>query len=1009
MVNICNAIHSVIFAMACLLLFIASGSATAQTIVNGTLSLSSGEIRSDNLQFVTDSLTAGLVLPGDNQLNGNLIYATPNSGIQYSGTNTVNGSVSGLGAGTHTIALNSAASSILSFNGNMTDGQGTVGLQMNGPGTTVLSGSNTFSGDIALNGGVLKLNSLAAISTAGGTISFNGGTLYYTTNNYSSSAGQNPDYTKRFSTAPGQQYSIRTEFPTNVNIKTNLNSAGGSITFSGNGDIRLSGTNSFSGGINFNGGLVILQGAEGLGSTGTISFGGGILSTGFTTDFSSRFSQAPNQAYAVAVGDGTIYATSLTSVGGSFLKHGFGNLILKGNETYTGATMIDEGPLTLAPGASLPIATTVIMSSPVYPSGAIFQLGNASGSVDCTIAGLTVNGTNSKTGVVGNNASATSGLIINNPADCTYTGVLGGIGPSVVPTVAQKNMSLTKSGVGTFTLSGTFANVYTGTTTVSQGELDLNKSSGNALSAGGAGDLAKPDIIVNGGIIKWLKPEQVDDTATLLLTSGTLNLNGQFETISGLQNSGADFVVPNGTTLSVNGAGVVWSGGTSTINTGGRLVTNHLVLTGGTNFIQGGSIINSLQVVSNPDSSKGSMEMTGANLTLGSDNTFQGNLSLSQQNLTCHASSVTSAFSNSGSGTKLGSVGLLGTLVTVEKGTTPNGIDLSFSAAALGSLIKAGPGTLQLSGTNAGGVTVNEGVFQMDGSTTGTATLNGGTSRGTGTYGNVTVKSGATLVTGDGPNVLNSTLKTGSLSLGAGSNVAIKLNTSLVQCDLINVTAMFSLTGANLNLSELAANSVHLSLGTKFHILSYAQATNFGSGSNVFYFNGNALPQSSKFVFGANIYQINYSDNSSVTLTTVAPAVSPLTYDQWAANYSVTGGASGMPFDDGVSNLLKYFFDINPTHFIGAQDEAALPTSGLDTLTTPGTTYLTLTYRQAAYSTGLQTEVQTSIDLQTWQTVTPDFTDTLSIDPANFDSTIRVKVNTSGVPRKFIRLRVSQP
>ena len=46
---------------------------------------------------------------------------------------------------------------------------------------------------------------------------------------------------------------------------------------------------------------------------------------------------------------------------------------------------------------------------------------------------------------------------------------------------------------------------------------------------------------------------------------------------------------------------------------------------------------------------------------------------------------------------------------------------------------------------------------------------------------------------------------------------------------------------------------------------------------------------------------------------------------QWEKCYSITGGAEEVPKNDGISNLLKYLFYIDPTHALDSTDRAALP------------------------------------------------------------------------------------
>jgi hypothetical protein len=127
----------------------------------------------------------------------------------------------------------------------------------------------------------------------------------------------------------------------------------------------------------------------------------------------------------------------------------------------------------------------------------------------------------------------------------------------------------------------------------------------------------------------------------------------------------------------------------------------------------------------------------------------------------------------------------------------------------------------------------------------------------------------------------------------------------------------------------------------------------------------------------------------------------------WEGNYSITN-INATPFNDGVADLLKYLFDINPTVPMSAADRAALPAAGTDTTTTPGTTYLTMTYRQYALETGITINVQSSVDLHAWSTITPDFTKQTGTDPNTGDPIMEVGVKVTG-SRLFLRLSVTSP
>ena len=157
----------------------------------------------------------------------------------------------------------------------------------------------------------------------------------------------------------------------------------------------------------------------------------------------------------------------------------------------------------------------------------------------------------------------------------------------------------------------------------------------------------------------------------------------------------------------------------------------------------------------------------------------------------------------------------------------------------------------------------------------------------------------------------------------------------------------------------------------------------------------------------------------SGTETFVVTAGATLTFTQWesqpgfftaaqVANTAISG-PTATPENDGVPNLLKYVYDINPAQAMTQTSYAAMPQTDIDTTTTPGTTYLTLTYRQYAKLTGVTIQVQTSPDLQNWTTVTPSISNQVGTDPTTGDPIIEDEVNTNGQSSEFIRLNVTSP
>lgn len=122
---------------------------------------------------------------------------------------------------------------------------------------------------------------------------------------------------------------------------------------------------------------------------------------------------------------------------------------------------------------------------------------------------------------------------------------------------------------------------------------------------------------------------------------------------------------------------------------------------------------------------------------------------------------------------------------------------------------------------------------------------------------------------------------------------------------------------------------------------------------------------------------------------------------------STIAGLNANPAMDGVPNLLKYVFDINPTTSMSESDKAALPV--VSKFTQSGDTYLALKFRQKSFTTGITVNLQTSTDLKTWTTVPPDLTQNTGTDAATHDPIMLLGVKTNNATKLFLRLNTTLP
>jgi len=143
----------------------------------------------------------------------------------------------------------------------------------------------------------------------------------------------------------------------------------------------------------------------------------------------------------------------------SLVKEGAGTQVLAGNNTYHGATNVNNGTLQLGTDDALPAGTELTLGT-AATSGLLDLAGYSQ-----TVAGLTASARGATNKVIDSDASVnTNTLTVNLAAGTqTFRGTLGD--------AADNTFSLAKDGAGTFELA--VSATYTGSTAIEQGTLRL--------------------------------------------------------------------------------------------------------------------------------------------------------------------------------------------------------------------------------------------------------------------------------------------------------------------------------------------------------------------------------------------------------------------------------------------------------------------------------------------------------------------------------------------------------
>ena len=539
--------------------------------------------------------TGTLTLDGANTYSGD---TTISAGALSVGSGSTSGSIAGNVTNHGTLLFDRSDASTYS---GIISGSGAVTKL--GADTLTLDGHNTYTGETRSATGTLALGSVNGL--AGSTLDMN-----------TADSG-----VVDFTVAGIQTYNLGgLTGSRSLEIGGNTLSVGGngqSTTYAGSlsgtgalhkagaGTLTLTGNNSYTGGTTISGGLLGLGSADAVGTSGPISFEGGTLqySESNTTDYSSRFSTAASQLYAIDTnGQNVTLASALTSNGGTLTKLGTGTLTLAGDNTYAGGTTISGGTLALRSADALGASGTINLSA-----GGTLQIGvgttngvldvttlknngtpSFNGSDDSTYSGiisgdgalaklgagtLTLDGDNTysggttisegtlavgsgaTTGSIAGNVTNNGTLSFNRSNASTFSGMISGTG------------AVTKLGAGTLTLDGT--NTYSGGTTITGGVLTLG--SADALGASGT-------IGFGGGTLQYSAVNTTDYSSrfsTAPSQSSKIDTNGQNVTL-------ASALTSSGGTLTKTGAGIL------TLDPAAKLTAlGGLTASGGTTLING--------------------------------------------------------------------------------------------------------------------------------------------------------------------------------------------------------------------------------------------------------------------------------------------------------------------------------------------------------------------------------------------------------------------------------------
>lgn len=513
---------------------------TATNNVDVTDSDSVTGVTVNTLRF--NSATDALTLSGNNIVSSGGVLVTPASTAASMTGGTIKS-----GIGKELVLIN---------NGQLTVGtqivdsaSGASALTLSGSGVTTLRGANTYTGSTYINSGTVVLENATALGTTAGTLYLKGGTLQSGTaaitlnakpitlsDNFTISGSNNLTLSGAFTN--NRNYNTLTVNNTGLTTLSGNLSLGTGFTFNvaGTGNITASGVLSTTGGLNYAGsGVMTLSGSAST-YTGVTRVSSGTLSvsaltneltaTTYTTGSGNSVITVPNTAGLVigqtVAASGIPAGTTISSISGSSVT-----LSAAATSTVTSVTGTFGTASNSSIGASSSAAGNLVLDGGALQyagtggsTNRAFSVGAKGGTLDASGSGAV---TFSNIGTIGYD---------NTPGDrtLTLTGANTGnntLAASIGDYLDLYKTSLTKSGAGTWVLTGSSS--YTGNTTITSGTLSIGASS--AL-----GNTAKIDVRTGGTLdLTALSSFAVSGSQTLQSTGvGTVNAPAGGVTVSGI-------------------------------------------------------------------------------------------------------------------------------------------------------------------------------------------------------------------------------------------------------------------------------------------------------------------------------------------------------------------------------------------------------------------------------------------------------------------------------------------
>lgn len=371
------------------------------------------------------------------------------------------------------------------------------------------------------------------------------------------------------------------------------------ITKEGLGTVTLNAASSFTGGVTINAGTLKITKGTALGPLPASYIADQVILNGGTLEYSSDsdFTSGTNRGFSIGSSGGTIHVSGagnysisaivsdLSGQTGALTKTGQGTLTLDAASSYSGGTTIASGTLRIGVSGSLGASSGVVNLGSVGGGDAslINHLGGYTFANDINVVAgsggvLTLgytSGASFNSRFSGNITLNDDLALYSQSADTFALRLTGAISGS-------KN--LTKTGAGTVRLEDNNTG-YSGTTTISEGVLQIGASGGGTTGALGSGN-----VIVNASLL--MNRSNAYALTNQISGSGSLTQTGAgTTTLSNANTYSGGTTVINGSLLATNTIGSATGSGAVVTSLGTNLGGTGIIAPTGSNGISiGGNV-----------------------------------------------------------------------------------------------------------------------------------------------------------------------------------------------------------------------------------------------------------------------------------------------------------------------------------------------------------------------------------------------------------------------------------